>query len=336
MKKNRLVLMSIILALAGITGCNKNVVDELANDMAVTSVSLSHSYATVEAGETLQLSSTIKYQDEKEYSCYKEWRTSNPKLATVSEEGLVSALKPGSVSITFIAGYKSAACSITIPDHSSLTPIVPDDPSTPEGGGSTTFSISLNAESINIVLDEHHEHYYQLEAITSAQASITWSSDNESVATVDQNGLVIAQSEGEAVITASANGKTATCDVSVLLEPEEDPKESELMTVHVYFFIDYNNVDENDTTGKKLLAKFWWFDDEEHPLSSSGKVPANPTTPPIAAFPYFAGWSIHPLIDSKSELLDLSNGEAYAEAAQGRSFLYIYGIWTDVPGGMQL
>ena len=39
--------------------------------------------------------------------------------------------------------------------------------------------------------------------------------------------------------------------------------------------------EKEDLTGKKLLAKFWWY--EDRPIGESGKVPANPTTAPIPA-----------------------------------------------------
>lgn len=42
-----------------------------------------------------------------------------------------------------------------------------------------------------------------------------WSSSNENVATVDQNGHVVAKGVGSATITASVGGKTATCTVNV-------------------------------------------------------------------------------------------------------------------------
>lgn len=334
MKKNKLVLLSAILALVGLSGCDERNEADITSDIAVTSVSLSQGYATLEVGETLQLTPTITYQDEKEYSCYTEWRTSNSKLATVTDAGLVTAVKPGSVSITFIAGFKSASCSITIPDHSEVAPIVPSDPSTPGGGGSSSeFTISLNASNINLSVEG--SSYYQLQATTSAQASVSWSSSNDAVASVDQTGLVVAMDEGNAVITASANGVNATCSVSVLGKEEEDLPADEDMTVHIYFFIDYNNADEEDTTGKKLLSKFWWYPNQA--ISESGKIPANPTTAPIAAFPYFAGWSYYPIIDTKADLADFTDVNKYSSiVSDGREALFIYGIWTDVPGGMQL
>ena len=339
MMKKKLVLITAVLALAGLSGCNKNIVDSLVGDFAVTKVSVDPTYATVEAGESLNLTSTVTFKDEQQYTYYQEWRSSNSKIATVSDSGEVKALKPGNVSITFIAGFKSASCSVTVPDNAS--PVIPVDPENLDSGA--TFSISLNASSITLVLDgdtsegDVHDNF-QLSATTSEQATVTWSSSDESVATVDQNGLVLAIGEGDAVITASANGVSETCDVTVLTEAWEDVKPDEDMNIEIYFFLDYNNVDEDDLTGKKLLAKFWWYDDEEHPLSASGKVPSNPTSAmaPTSAFPYFAGWSTHPLIDTKDDLLVLTDGAQYAAAASGRTYLYIYGIWTDVQGGMNI
>ena len=45
---------------------------------------------------------------------------------------------------------------------------------------------------------------------------ITWTSDNETVATVDENGVVTAVSEGEANITATCDGLRVTCNVVVV------------------------------------------------------------------------------------------------------------------------
>jgi hypothetical protein len=49
---------------------------------------------------------------------------------------------------------------------------------------------------------------------------VTWSSSDESVATVDDEGVVHAVGAGTAVITAKAGSKKATCDVSVVVNLE--------------------------------------------------------------------------------------------------------------------
>ena len=323
MKKMRLILASI-LAFIGLAGCseqNNNATNE--NDFKVTSVSLDITYQKMEVGQTITLTPVVSYKDDQEVDVYKEWKSSNAKVASV-DNGLVTALKAGRAAITFIAGYKSASCSIEVAGNDVYV-----DPNGGNGNGQIdqpgTFTIKINAQSITLKTGDT----YQLTASTSEEAAVTWTSTNEEVATVTQSGLVTALKEGTATIHATSNGKSVACEVTVSDEQQELPHDDE-MTVHIYFFLDYNNADEEDTTGKKLLAHFWWYEDK--PIAESGKVPANPTTSPTPDFPYFAGWSNHPIIDSKDKLLDLTTYKVGDDGS--RSFLYIYGIWTDVQGGM--
>ena len=321
MKKMRLMLASI-LALVGLASCNQQDNHHInENDLKVTSVSLDITYSKLSIDESIQLTPTITYQDDQEVEVYQEWRSSNARIASVNETGLVLGLKAGRAAITFIAGYKSASCSIeVIGNDIYIDPTGSDSSGTDIQPGE--FTIRINVSSLNLMTG----NTYQLVATTSEEAAVSWSSSNEEVASVSQAGLVTALKEGSATIHATSNGKSVSCEVTVSDEQQEIPHDDE-MTVHIYFFLDYNNADEDDTTGKKLLTHFWWYEDK--PIAESGKVPANPTTSPTPDFPYFAGWSDHPIIDSKDKLLDLSTYEVGS-----RSFLYIYGIWTDVQGGM--
>ncbi|WP_242837277.1 Ig-like domain-containing protein [Alkaliphilus transvaalensis] len=47
---------------------------------------------------------------------------------------------------------------------------------------------------------------------------VTWSSDNDTVATVDANGLVTAEAEGVAVITVTTNDGSFTATVEITVE----------------------------------------------------------------------------------------------------------------------
>ena len=51
---------------------------------------------------------------------------------------------------------------------------------------------------------------------------VTWSSNDEAVATVGDNGTVTAVAEGTATITATAGGKSAACTVMVTATPDDD------------------------------------------------------------------------------------------------------------------
>ena len=77
-------------------------------------------------------------------------------------------------------------------------------------------SISLPAtKEITVGTSERLEVTFTPENTT--ETTLTWSSSDESIVTVDDNGIVTAASVGTADITATAeNGKTATCRVTVI------------------------------------------------------------------------------------------------------------------------
>lgn len=55
--------------------------------------------------------------------------------------------------------------------------------------------------------------------------TVTWSSSDETVATVDNNGFVTAVGNGIAIITATAEEQTATCEITVAIETTEEAVE---------------------------------------------------------------------------------------------------------------
>lgn len=91
--------------------------------------------------------------------------------------------------------------------------VVPNDP---ESGKLT--SVTLDTTSLTLKVGEE----YSLKAtawsgdVEVDTATITWKSDNESVATVTSDGLVKAISVGTATVTASSGDVSATCSVSVI------------------------------------------------------------------------------------------------------------------------
>lgn len=80
---------------------------------------------------------------------------------------------------------------------------------------STTIStgIALNYDDIQVCKDGN---FTLIATTTPSDATITWSSADEDIATVDQNGKVVGVSLGTTTITASINDASATCKVEVL------------------------------------------------------------------------------------------------------------------------
>lgn len=86
-------------------------------------------------------------------------------------------------------------------------------------GGAVT-SIGLDADEMKLAVgDKGQLNITDVAPADATDKTVTWSSDQEAIATVDENGLVTAVAAGTAIITATANdgsGVTATCTVTVL------------------------------------------------------------------------------------------------------------------------
>lgn len=74
--------------------------------------------------------------------------------------------------------------------------------------------ITLNPSSLKLAVGGQATLKVTVTPKDAANQRISWSSSNPSVATVE-NGTVFAQSQGEAIITASVGGKSAQCSVIV-------------------------------------------------------------------------------------------------------------------------
>lgn len=117
------------------------------------------------------------------------WSTDDEDVATV-RNGTVRGIGEGTAVITASAGDASAICTVTV----------------------SKVTITLSQTSATLELNET----LQLTATSSDSGSISWSSDNESVVTVDNNGLIKGVGEGTANIIASRGmAGSATCAVTV-------------------------------------------------------------------------------------------------------------------------
>ena len=101
----------------------------------------------------------------------------------------------------------------------SVRPVFPSDTWVPE------TSLSLDRTSLSLETEES----VKLSATARKDGdvvsySVTWSSDNTAIATVDQDGNVKAISSGTAIITATCEGVKATCTVTVTAKKTPAPE----------------------------------------------------------------------------------------------------------------
>lgn len=88
--------------------------------------------------------------------------------------------------------------------------------------GAKVSNISLDYTTLALRTGENHKLIATVEPENASDKSITWNSSDESIATVDENGLITAKKAGKVSITATSNADstiTATCYLTVT-----DPK----------------------------------------------------------------------------------------------------------------
>jgi uncharacterized protein YjdB len=173
--------------------CSVTVTDHV---YPVTGVSLNASTGTVDAGGTLTLTETITPSNATNKGV--SWSSSNEEVATV-DNGVVTGVKAGQASITVTTddGNFQASCLVTV-NNVAVT------------------GVSLNKTEATIGINGKVTLTPTIEPSNATVKEVTWSSSNESIATVD-NGVVTGVVEGDATITVDTNDGhfQATCAITV-------------------------------------------------------------------------------------------------------------------------
>ena len=173
-------------------------------DVLPTKVNVSPATKTTTVGDTFQLISTVLPENADNRTV--TWSSSNTSIATVSPSGLVSTHAQGSAIIKATSNADnsiSGQCEVTVNEQViSVT------------------AVALSEHSKTLEIGESFSLTATVLPANAADKSISWSSSNTGIATVD-NGVVKAISSGNAVITVTTNdgNKKAECAVVVKADP---------------------------------------------------------------------------------------------------------------------
>lgn len=167
-----------------------------------TSVSLNVANETLLTGDTLKLSASVSPDN----ASFKEvqWSSSDPDVADVDDEGIVTAKTAGKTVITAEAEDGSgaeASCEITV-----------------EKKEIKVSKITLNKTTETLTEGESSQLTATVSPTDADNRELEWESSDVSVAKVNTSGLVTAQKPGTAVITAMAkdgSGIRADCKITV-------------------------------------------------------------------------------------------------------------------------
>jgi len=174
------------------------------NPPPVASVAVNPATASVQVGQTAQLTATPQDASGNPLSGrVVTWASSNTAIATVNASGLVSAVAAGSATITATSEGKSGSAAVTVTTVPvAAVAVTPASPSVQVG---QTAQLTATPQDAN--------------GNPLSGRTVTWTSSNQAVATVNATGLVTGAAAGAATITATSEGKSGTAAVTVTPVP---------------------------------------------------------------------------------------------------------------------
>lgn len=161
----------------------------------VTGINLNKTSTTIAKGQTEKLTASLIPSDA---SGNVQWSSNNPKVATVSNDGTVTAKDTGKAIVTATMNGISASCEVTVNNPLKGVSIVSAEGVTALKKGQTTqLTAKLEPED------------------TTDKKTVTWTSSNDAVATVSTSGMVTAVSDGTVTIYAKVGDKTASYNLTI-------------------------------------------------------------------------------------------------------------------------
>ena len=170
----------------------------------VTDVMLNHSTLELVVGASETLTATVLPANATNRSI--TWASSNNAVATVDDNGRITAHTAGTATITVTTkdGGRTATCVVTVPAPIPVT------------------GVTINPNTLNLAMGTSETLTATIIPANAANRAVTWASNNTAVATVNTNGKVTAVSAGTATITVTTEDgeHTAACTVMVVDIPD--------------------------------------------------------------------------------------------------------------------
>lgn len=167
-----------------------------------TSVTLDKTTLNMQLAQTQQLTATVKPDNATNKNI--TWSSSDESVATVDAQGNVTAVSVGTATVTAAAHNDlKASCTVQIFNYTLLLR---------QGGESKpftelSFDLTGTVQPVTLAVSD---------GTNDISSAVTWSSTDESVATVANGGVVTPQGAGTArILAAVKNGPTLACGVTV-------------------------------------------------------------------------------------------------------------------------
>ncbi len=190
-----IALLCFAVLLSTLVACG----DDPMAPVPVAHVTISPANATVFVDSTVQYSVSVRDSAGSELlGRGVDWSTSDPGVAGVDETGLVLGMAPGQALIRAEVDGVSDSAEVTVMASVARVTVSP---------GSWTMLKDLTVQLTATLTDETGD--------TLQDRAVTWTSSDETIATVDSAGLVLGVRAGSAMITVTSEGESGTAEVTV-------------------------------------------------------------------------------------------------------------------------
>lgn len=164
----------------------------------LSDISISNAPQSLSVGSSVQLEAAVSPED---YICHISWKSSDTSVLRVLSNGKVVAVGQGEAVITASIGEATSSVTITVTGE--------------QPGESGLTGVSLDRYTLTLYAGEEAEQLTATLKPEGTEATIRWTSSNQTAATVSQDGKVTPLSAGVTVVTAAAGDYRASCIVTV-------------------------------------------------------------------------------------------------------------------------
>lgn len=164
----------------------------------LSDISISNAPQSLPVGSSVQLEAAVTPDD---YVGHITWESSDTSVLRVLSNGKVVAVGQGEAVITASIGEATSSVTITVTGE--------------QPGESGLTGVSLDRYTLTLYAGEEAEQLTATLKPEGTEATIRWTSSNQTAATVSQDGKVTPLSAGVTVVTAAAGDYRASCIVTV-------------------------------------------------------------------------------------------------------------------------
>ena len=194
----RFLLVPLVLSIIVLSTCGRESPTEPPGAAGIT---ISPAEAILDAiGATVQFTASVRDGNDRAIvNAAVTWTSGNTEVASVTDEGLVTARKNGSAVVTAVSGQFHATAAVTVSQAAARIEVAPAGATLTKSDGTLRLDAVAKDRNRNPV----------------ANARFVWTSSDPLVVSVNALGVLEAQSNGNARITASSGDVSASVEVTV-------------------------------------------------------------------------------------------------------------------------